>query len=630
MRTTLAIRIFGGFIFATLLTAVVGVIAWNGADQLKKTLIEQGSQDVPALEATNDLKQTQERIIAVSHGLLNPSIAIPDRKKLHKQLLDGFNEAQGSISRLEGIKKDPQAQKAWDSFKKQWQAWQKAVNQGLGLCSRINQKAISNPLQLALEAESNFSSYKSWAAALSAALLDKEPFSGARVKEDLPFYNWLNSVNIDNPAIMKEVNSLKEEVDKVFVQVDNIAEFIDIEEFELAADVYNAEVAPSIAHLKERVDAGILQPVDTVLGMYRQLSENDARLQKEHVIPIQKALDRIVESTKAGVRAKVASGIEEAKKITFTVLVIVLIGACLTLGLGILLTRSVTRPVNTATGQLDSGARELAKSATEFQHTSITLSDGASRLAAAQEQTSAAIEEMSAIIEQNNENTGTANLEMEQAAKVVQAAGGRMQELMGAMADIATASEETMKINKTIDEIAFQTNLLALNAAVEAARAGEAGAGFAVVAEEVRNLAMRSAEAAKDTSGLIEKTVTLVKDGENLAQGTSEAFEKVEHHTSKISAIIGEIATASDQQNTTIQHIAASESDMDTITQEMAASAEELAAAATELNGQAESMRHIVDDLEVMIRGQKSTGQSAAENPTPPDDEPSQLTLPEA
>ena len=163
--------------------------------------------------------------------------------------------------------------------------------------------------------------------------------------------------------------------------------------------------------------------------------------------------------------------------------------------------------------------------------------------------------------------------------------------------------KKPVKIIKTIDEIAFQTNLLALNAAVEAARAGEAGAGFAVVADEVRNLAMRAADAAKNTSGLIEGTIAAVKDGNQLTQKTQEAFQANTDIAMKIGELVDEITAASGEQAQGIGQVNTAVAEMDKVVQQNAANAEESASASEEMSAQAEQMKVMVDELVAMVGG---------------------------
>ena len=197
-----------------------------------------------------------------------------------------------------------------------------------------------------------------------------------------------------------------------------------------------------------------------------------------------------------------------------------------------------------------------------------------------------------------------------EAAPNFQLMAERMQIMEKAMQASVTASEETAKVIKTIDEIAFQTNLLALNAAVEAARAGEAGAGFAVVADEVRNLAMRATEAAKNTQDLISNSTDRIKEATGIYGQVSEVMEKNGQIARKVTELIGEIAAASNEQAHGIAQVNIAVAEMDKVTQQAAANAEESASASEELNAQAEQMKSYVADLAQVVGGSRDGGYS--------------------
>jgi methyl-accepting chemotaxis protein len=210
--------------------------------------------------------------------------------------------------------------------------------------------------------------------------------------------------------------------------------------------------------------------------------------------------------------------------------------------------------------------------------TSQVLSEAASEQAAALEETSASLDEMASMTRRNAGNTAEANSLMAVAKQAIEKANISMVDLTTSMKQIASASEQTQRIVKSIDEIAFQTNLLALNAAVEAARAGEAGAGFAVVADEVRNLAMRATEAARNTSDLIEDIAGKVKGGDDLVNITNNAFHQVTTGSAKVVELMAEIAAASQEQSQGIDQVNRAVAEMNQVTQQNASSAEELAA----------------------------------------------------
>jgi methyl-accepting chemotaxis protein len=267
------------------------------------------------------------------------------------------------------------------------------------------------------------------------------------------------------------------------------------------------------------------------------------------------------------------------------------------------LARSTVRPVFRATSLLNRTAGEVTAAADQISSASESLAEGASEQASSLEETSSSLEEMASMTKQNADNASQAKAMMDETRQIVEKVDRQMDEMAGAIAEITRTSEETGKIIKTIDEIAFQTNLLALNAAVEAARAGEAGAGFAVVADEVRNLALRSAEAAKNTNALIENTIKAVRQGNELTSATREAFRENVSNAGKVAQLIDEIAAASQEQAQGIGQVNKAVSEMDKVTQQTSASAEESASASEQLTAQAEQMKSYVDDLVTTIGG---------------------------
>ena len=246
---------------------------------------------------------------------------------------------------------------------------------------------------------------------------------------------------------------------------------------------------------------------------------------------------------------------------------------------------------------------QIAAGAGQVSDASQALSQGATESASSMEEVTASMNEIAEQIRINAEHSGTANRLSSDAQHAAQSGNEKMAEMALSMDKINQSSQDIGKIIKVIDEIAFQTNLLALNAAVEAARAGEAGAGFAVVADEVRNLAMRAAEAAKNTASLIEGTVKKINDGSNLVATTNDAFSEVAESAKKVGQLVGEIAAASREQAQGIEQVNKAVVDMDKVTQQNAANAEESASAAEEMNAQAAQMMGYVNEMLALIGG---------------------------
>jgi methyl-accepting chemotaxis protein len=276
------------------------------------------------------------------------------------------------------------------------------------------------------------------------------------------------------------------------------------------------------------------------------------------------------------------------------------------LGVGVLffmITKNITNPISKIISELTVGTEETNSAADQVSQASQDLAEAASEQAASIEETSSGLEEVVATTHVNNMSSREAKDLAREATSSAQDGNDKMNNMISVMDEVLSSSDETTKIIKTIDEIAFQTNLLALNAAVEAARAGEAGRGFGVVAEEVRSLAMKTAEAAKNTTSLLEKNNIHIEKSEDVLHEVAESFGTITDLIQKIDQQVGRITEASNEQEESLGQLNTATSQIQQVTQDMAANAEESAAASEELNVQADAMADVVKLLCKLIFG---------------------------
>jgi len=289
--------------------------------------------------------------------------------------------------------------------------------------------------------------------------------------------------------------------------------------------------------------------------------------------------------------------VSTVQKRSFSIIAIGVIGLAFSAGFAFFIVRGTNRVLKQVGSALNEASNNVSSAAGEVSSASQSLADGASTQAASLEETSASMEEINSQSKRNAEYAEDARSLAQDTYQSTEQGARQMQEMASAMNDIKTSSDNIAKIIGTIDEIAFQTNILALNAAVEAARGGEAGAGFAVVAEEVRNLAQRSAKAARETANKIDDSIQKSAKGVELSSKVSQGLNEIAGKTKRMNDLVDEIATASRQQTEGVVQIGTALAQMDRITQGNAAGAEETASSAQELNNQSETMLRNVRDL---------------------------------
>ncbi len=270
--------------------------------------------------------------------------------------------------------------------------------------------------------------------------------------------------------------------------------------------------------------------------------------------------------------------------------------------------RSTTGPLNRVINGLASASEQVTSFSSQSAASSQALAEGASEQAASLEETASSLEEMANMNRQNSDNAEQAEILVRETITLAEQGGAAMGRMGDAISEIKNSSDQTAKIIKTIDEIAFQTNLLALNAAVEAARAGDAGRGFAVVAEEVRNLAQRSAAAAKDTNELIDSSQEKAELGVKVAGEVENSLTDIQSSILKINELVRDVATASKQQSGGIDQLNMAVSQMDSSTQNNAANAEETSATSEELSAQAQELNAMVSELIVIVGTGRGNG----------------------
>ncbi len=413
------------------------------------------------------------------------------------------------------------------------------------------------------------------------------------------------------------------------------AETVLVEAQRKAHEIFQAQTLPALAETRQGLHQCRDHATHALEGM-NKANHVFATATKPNLERVQELLNKVRAEVKGNVmtdEAMLAAAQRTKRNVTIVSIVAVVAGVCL----AFIIARGIITALARVIKGLNEGADQVNDAAGQVSSASQQLAGGASEQASSLEETSSALEQMAAMTRTNAESARQANELSQQARSGAETGDRSMRQLNDAMTAINESAGEISKIIKVIEEIAFQTNLLALNAAVEAARAGEHGKGFAVVADEVRNLAQRAAQAARETTGLIEDSVNKSKEGTDVAGEVGKSLGAIVGDVTKVTDLIDGINKASGEQAQGVDQINTAVSQMDKVTQQNAAGAEESASAAEELAAQASTVKGMVEELSIMVGGthsrakhSPSTGKKAEKRPSSGPAQPKKSQNPQA
>jgi len=626
-------KITGGFALVIILAGITGAAGWFGISTVGRSLHVVGSEEAPILDVASEMRlNLKDAITAMDEFKTATSVLSSD----DSELLDGITaDFESTISEFDAF-----ADAILEGGRVADQDILPTDNQDLADLVRRSESTHNDSFQpAARELMKDGHKLLAQAAERNQAMRELESiFEEIRTQGDMVFHQLQAEVSLATGDEMKDgLTGLGYASDMLLAMADSRivleefvqsrdldampqlhAEFQDrVADFDAATiplqdGAHGFEVAQTAKQLQDRhtlfqEQATILMSShETLVSTARDVDEAMTRFDaageetQELLARVEEAaIGEMALAKETGARAVVTSRTAMA----------VAVGLALVLGvlIGILITRSVADPLNQAIAGLRTGSEQITSAAGQVSSASQDLASSASTQASSLEETSAAMKEMTASVNENLQHSQrSADLT---GSMLEQVAVGRqaMDRMSTAITDIKKSSDDTAHIISTIEGIAFQTNLLALNAAVEAARAGDAGKGFAVVAEEVRNLAQRSSEAARDTSELISAGSRQADVGVAECDSVNTILQEIISGIQEVGELVSTVAQANSEQSRGIEDVNRAIAQVDGLTQQNAASSEETASASEELSAQAVEMREMIGKLNAVITGAASS-----------------------
>lgn len=599
-KTKLGVKLTGGFAAVAIMTLIVGALGLHGVGRMLRSVEDLEKVRIPGMRNLLLVDRYLQTLCAAQSALLVPGLNAQDAKSQVDKIVCARDVCAKEIRAYEFLAHTPEEDAAWKQFKASQDKLWTETDVFIGLVKQFAAIDIPSPAVFAEALQTFTADHHGLRAQTIGLVCDITVQENSQGGSKCDSWDSLAPVATGNA----EIKRLRTELEPLHVSFHKIAGDIKEKMDGGRTNEATCAVTGSLAQVASRLFKccdGIRIEVDKSAALYRQMTAQARGMCHERQEATLSCLqDVIAANRRAAADSSRQADSNSTRSMTLST-VGMLVGFILALALGIFLAASTTRALKRVVASLTDGARQLASASSQVASASQEMAQGSSEQAASLEESSASLEEMASMTRQNAENATQAQAVARQTTECAAAGEESMVRMTHAIDRIKESAVETAKILKTIDEIAFQTNLLALNAAVEAARAGEAGKGFAVVADEVRNLARRSADSARNTASLIEGAQRNADAGVAATSEVVRSLAGIRGNAANVTTLIGEIAVASKEQTQGIEQVNKAVAEMDKVVQRNAANAEETASASEGLSSQARELELTVGRLEELV-----------------------------